>query len=181
MSAWYGKSDVHALTAIASGDLVANRETGHVDYCGNPVGVGMKSGYIGVSIRRMVGRGWITVPAHRIVWMFCHAPIPAGMVINHRNGRRWDNRLANLELVTHGDNGRHAKRLPYAAVADIEDDNCVSTDWFNKVSALANSGDVSKDEIAALMPTTDRSPVIYTDGARQWRHPVGRRGEHCRA
>lgn len=45
---------------------------------------------------------------HRVVWEACVGPIPSGMVINHRNGDKLDNRLENLEVVTSGDNQRHA-------------------------------------------------------------------------
>lgn len=55
--------------------------------------------------------------AHRVVWIAAHGPIPGMYEVNHRNGRRWDNRLANLDMVTHGANMRHAYRLPYEHVA----------------------------------------------------------------
>ncbi|SRR6266516_536444 len=48
--------------------------------------------------------------AHRIVWMANNGSIPDGLEINHKNGLRSDNRLANLELVTPGENLFHAYR-----------------------------------------------------------------------
>lgn len=55
--------------------------------------------------------------AHRIVWIAAHGPIPGLYEINHRNSRRWDNRIANLDIVTHAANMRHAHLLPYEHVA----------------------------------------------------------------
>lgn len=179
-TAWYGKNDEHALVAIARGDLTAARDTGLIDYQGKPAGTAQADGYITVSIRRYAGRGWVTIGAHRIAWMYFHAPIPPGMVVNHRNGRRWDNRFDNLELTTHADNIRHAHRLPYAAVGD-HDDNSVSEDWFNQVRLLVASGNVATEQIAALIPETEPSQVDYYGGAKVWRNPRGRRGEERRA
>lgn len=48
--------------------------------------------------------------AHRLVWEAVHGPIPDGMEINHINGVKDDNRIANLEMVTPGENQRHAHR-----------------------------------------------------------------------
>jgi hypothetical protein len=49
--------------------------------------------------------------AHRLIWEAVHGPVPDGFELNHRNGRKTDNRIENLEVVTRGDNLRHAYRL----------------------------------------------------------------------
>lgn len=49
--------------------------------------------------------------AHRIVWESVHGPVPDGFELNHINGVKDDNRIANLELVTRGENIAHAYRL----------------------------------------------------------------------
>ena len=43
---------------------------------------------------------------HRVVWLAANRNIPADMEINHKNGDRRDNRIDNLEVVTHRDNVR---------------------------------------------------------------------------
>lgn len=51
-----------------------------------------------------------TLAAHRLVWEAFNGPIPAGMQINHVNGDKRDNRLANLEVCTPNENMAHAYR-----------------------------------------------------------------------
>jgi HNH endonuclease/Helix-turn-helix domain of resolvase len=70
---------------------------------------------------RLEGNGYITFHlyidgkqkhplAHRIVWAAFHGPIPKGLEINHKNGVKYDNHLANLELVTRSENMLHGFR-----------------------------------------------------------------------
>lgn len=54
------------------------------------------------------GRGGQNYLMHRVVWEACVGPIPDGLVINHKNGVKTDNRLTNLEVVTRAENNRHA-------------------------------------------------------------------------
>lgn len=55
------------------------------------------------------GCRWSTC-AHRLVWHAIKGPIPRGMVVNHRNGIKDDNRIENLEVVTYSKNISHAAR-----------------------------------------------------------------------
>lgn len=41
---------------------------------------------------------------HRVVYELAHGPIPAGLQIDHIDGNRSNNFLANLRLVTHQEN-----------------------------------------------------------------------------
>ena len=49
-----------------------------------------------------------SVAVHRIMWTAFFGVIPHLMEINHKNGIKGDNRLENLEVVTHQQNMQHA-------------------------------------------------------------------------
>lgn len=61
------------------------------------------TGYIHITIDRIVYR------AHRLAWFHTFGDWPAGE-IDHRNGRRNDNRMANLREATHQQNSHNRKR-----------------------------------------------------------------------
>jgi hypothetical protein len=46
-----------------------------------------------------------------MVWEAFNGPIPAGQQINHTNGNKTDNRLANLEVCTPSENMVHSFRV----------------------------------------------------------------------
>ena len=71
-------------------------------WAGKPLGRVGTHGYL-VTTRN--GRAFLM---HRVIWEACVGPIPDRMVMNHINGVKTDNRLANLEVVTSGENNTHA-------------------------------------------------------------------------
>jgi hypothetical protein len=48
---------------------------------------------------------------HRLVMAAFVGPLPIGHEVNHKNGVKTDNRLENLEYVTHSENQQHAYRV----------------------------------------------------------------------
>lgn len=50
------------------------------------------------------------VGAHIVVWESVYGPLPKGREINHVNGIKTDNRIVNLEAVSHQQNILHAYR-----------------------------------------------------------------------
>jgi hypothetical protein len=66
---------------------------------GTPVGGTCADGYVRLG-QHSKGPQY----AHRLIWEAVHGPIPAGHYIDHRNGKRGDNRITNLEAVTPTEN-----------------------------------------------------------------------------
>lgn len=63
-----------------------------------------EEGYVIVSIKNRLYR------AHRLVWIFHHGSIGSGLVIDHINCIRSDNRIENLRLVTVQINTQNRKK-----------------------------------------------------------------------
>jgi hypothetical protein len=72
---------------------------------GLPVGSKTNRGYIRIEDRYRSGTRLL---AHLLVWEAVHGPVPPGFEVNHKNGEKSDNRIDNLEIVTHQKNMLHA-------------------------------------------------------------------------
>lgn len=46
---------------------------------------------------------------HTFVWEFFNGPVPEWLEVDHKDGDKTNNRLLNLQLLSHGDNLRKAK------------------------------------------------------------------------
>lgn len=79
---------------------------------GRPIAKKMR-GYLWVLTTRD-GKTVNVGSAHRMIWEAVHGEIPDGLQINHINGDKTDNRIANLELVTASENTTHAYRIGLA-------------------------------------------------------------------
>lgn len=74
---------------------------------------GVVYGRLGAPIGSVHGDGYVRLRrnsreehqyAHRLIWETVYGPIPPGFHIDHRNGRKADNRIRNLEAVTPSEN-----------------------------------------------------------------------------
>ena len=60
------------------------------------------------------------VRVHRMIWMAFNGEIPKGMEINHKNEVRNDNRLENLELLSHKQNLLYGTGIEKRRLKQIE-------------------------------------------------------------
>ena len=60
---------------------------------------------------RQINTGKKYVYEHRVIMLLVHGSLPKGIQVDHINHDRSDNRLENLRLVTHTENGRNAKKI----------------------------------------------------------------------
>lgn len=82
---------------------------------------GVKQSFAESELKKKLDRGYELVQfrvngehrahrVHRLVWLAHGEGNPAGLDINHKNGRKNDNRIENLEICTRSENHRHAYR-----------------------------------------------------------------------
>ena len=86
----YGASlDGRIINIIKKNPMVGNR-------CHN--------GYITCSVKNRDEWKWKSYQIHRFIWECWRGVIPDGKVIDHKNNDKEDNRLCNLQLLTHQEN-----------------------------------------------------------------------------
>lgn len=101
----------HFSELAARGRVIVNEASGRIFSLASntprrPLGATTKKGYVRICVS-MDGQQYHGL-AHRIVWVMANGPIPDGAQIDHLNGNKADNRLANLDLVTGAENMRRA-------------------------------------------------------------------------
>lgn len=67
--------------------------------------VATRDGYLQVGLS--IGGSASTKRVHRLVWAAFHGSVPGGLVVNHIDGVKTNNRLDNLEAITVAENVRH--------------------------------------------------------------------------
>ena len=102
-------------------DLYASDENGNVIHIIKKVpikGAKNHNGYMYCSVRKYAGQQKV-YQVHRFVWECFNGVVPEGKVIDHINNNREDNRLCNLQLMTHQENNKKsAKDKDYTFVAN---------------------------------------------------------------
>lgn len=103
---------VRAQERIADNLWSVDPEMGQVyNDRGRPIGSRTHLGYVFLTMSPAAGgRSNQNCYAHRVIWESVHGPIADGLQVNHINGIKTDNRIANLEVVTASGNMQHAFR-----------------------------------------------------------------------
>lgn len=84
-------------------------------------GQNVRGGYLQVCLQCEEGKHPFSV--HRLIYETFCGSIPQGLEVNHIDENKEENRLSNLNLMTHGDNNNHGTRNARAAAAQRNDPN----------------------------------------------------------
>lgn len=131
---------------------------------------GLRSGYFFVilsnngvkqtkDIHRLVAEAFLGIPKEKLE-------------VNHKNGKKTDNRLENLEWVSHAENMRHADEL---GLRNIKGENHPRSKLTNeevlKIFEIANAG-VPTSEIAQIFNVAPCT-ISNIKAGRRWAHLTG--------
>lgn len=110
------RADILAKQAIDNGSLQVFPETGEIYRHAGTERAEILDKRTGYGRVQVYARPYTLAMAHRIIWIAVFGHIPDGLFVNHINHRPWDNRIANLELVTPAGNVYHRDGQPYDAI-----------------------------------------------------------------
>lgn len=173
-------ADEVAICALINGDIYCDFDSGVVYGTRGLGGLRLKepkalgtqhpSGYIHIHLSANGEKRQCR--AHRIIWIAANGAIPDGMVIDHINNVKSDNRLSNLQLVTPEENSHKARadglylsgddnpRTIYPAYIRT----MVRHDYLQgngSYSELAEKYGISKSRVAEIIREQDHTLVPY--------------------
>lgn len=127
-----------------------------------------RQGYLRLRVRD--ADGVARALAHRVVWVLANGPIPCGLQVNHRDGRKDNNDLSNLELVTPSENVRHSLDVLHVVRARGEGHpHAVFTeDIVRTIRTRAANGE--RTVALARSIGCSRSAILRVVRGDQWKH-----------
>jgi hypothetical protein len=115
-------------------------------------------------------RGGKTFPVHRMVWQAFVGEIPYKLQINHIDGKKNNNNLVNLEVVTASENQLHALRIGLSVPKKGEDNSMakLTDSKVIEIYALIKQG-YTNMQIANIYSIHDRY-VSLIRHKKRWQH-----------
>lgn len=139
----------------------------------------MKTGMPGL-MKFSVSRGYSSVElqtgpikkrftVHRLVALAFIGPRPVGLVVNHIDGVKANNRLQNLEYVTSSENSKHSFRIGLQSnVGEKHARSKLTDDKVRKIRALIAEGRTHED-VAKEMGVS-QSCITLINTRKRWSH-----------
>jgi len=86
--------------------------------------------------------------AHRLIWQFFNGDIPDGYTINHKNGKKDDNRPENLEVCTYSENMKHAFKTGLKSQDGKKNPNCkLSNKDVLEIRTIYSNGGITQEKM----------------------------------
>lgn len=110
MTTWKPVPGFEGIYSVSACGLVRRDAPGRSTWVGRLLGTRPTSnGYHVVALWK--SRATIQLGIHRIVLLAFVGQCPPGLVVNHKDGNKSNNRLENLEYVTESENNLHTCRV----------------------------------------------------------------------
>lgn len=156
-----------ALRHVAEGEWIVDVERGQITgrRFNRPLG-SRKSRYVLLTVRLPDGREGGAL-FHRVVWAVAHGKT-VFPELNHINGDKHDNRLANLEESNPRDNTRHAHATGLCAEGERHHNAKMTADNIRELRSLRADGWLLSD-LASRYGVT-KANVSYILKGKGWRH-----------
>jgi hypothetical protein len=110
-----------------------------------------------------------TVTVHRLVAESFLGPIPVGMTVNHKDGRKTNNCVENLEIISHRDNALHALALGLYATGERAANAKLSNAAVRTIRSEYAAGGVSQSVLGRKYGVS-KSLIGYIVTNRRRRH-----------
>jgi len=131
---------------------------------GSKAGCLQPSGY--VKIRISIGSQFFTFGAHRLAWLLCYGKWPDG-TIDHIDGLKSNNRIANLRDVTVAENQQNQKKAHSNSRSGLLGAHQIRPGrWQARIRING------KDKHLGVFPSPEGAHEAYVDAKRRL-HPAG--------
>lgn len=113
----------------------------------------------------------LNLRVHSVVWMYFNGFYRAGLEINHKDGNKLNNKISNLELVTHSENMRHAylNGLNKGATGELSNTAKLTKKQVCKIRRLYKSGNYTYKEIGIKFNVSLQN-IFYITKNISWKH-----------
>ena len=108
---------------------------------------------------------------HRIIWYYYYGEIPKNLAINHKDGKKDNNNIENLELLTTQKNTQHAVAM---GLINHKGENNqfakLTEDDVKKIRELRSEGKMYKEIKITLHLNVHISSIAKAAKKRTWKH-----------
>lgn len=128
-----------------------------------------KDGYLTIAISPDGNLTRKTFKIHRLVVEYFLTSDITGLDVNHKNGVKWDNRMSNLELVTHSQNMKHAAEKNFLPRGEKIWCSKHTEDQIHQACELLQNPDLEIKDVARITGVSENMCSGIYNGAK-WQY-----------